>query len=204
MKFRGTGLAAVQEQKCMGCQVKLRPQMYNEVWSGKEIIYCDTCQRVLYFDSASEKKEEKAVEEAHHARRRVRPKAESAQAWFFRPDYGTDEVLLVFTNNGGNSSRRVYEMHTGRQIGDTLTREGAYRLAFPEDLTETTIRLNGFWAEEEMDGWVSEVPTSALDVLQTDLRAAQKERHSSRKGHAKSHTEATPESSPVEHTTAVS
>ncbi len=34
-KFRGTGLAEVREQKCMGCQVMLRPQTYNEVKNGE-------------------------------------------------------------------------------------------------------------------------------------------------------------------------
>ncbi len=37
-KFRGSGLAEVRDQKCMGCQVMLRPQTYNEVRSG-QIIY---------------------------------------------------------------------------------------------------------------------------------------------------------------------
>jgi hypothetical protein len=118
------------------------------------------------------------VAEAVHARRRPRPKADAPQAWFYRPDYGEEgEVLLVFTNGGSSSTRRVYEMHTGRQIGDVLGREGAYRLAFPEDLTDSTIRLNGHWEEKEMDEWGSEIPSDALDVLHNDLRAAQREHH---------------------------
>jgi hypothetical protein len=63
------------------------------------------------------------------------------------------EVLLAFTNNGGSSTRRIYEMHTGRQFGDVLMREGNYRQAFPEDLTESALRLNGHWDEKEMDEW---------------------------------------------------
>src|SRR6267378_2352788 len=35
-KFRGTGLAEVRDHKCMGCQVKLRPQTYNEVRNGEK------------------------------------------------------------------------------------------------------------------------------------------------------------------------
>ena len=70
-------------------------------------------------------------------RKRARPKADAPQAWFYRPDYAEEgEVLLVFINNGGNSTRRIYEMHTGRQFGDVLMREGNYRQAFPEDLSE--------------------------------------------------------------------
>src|SRR5581483_10929751 len=52
-KFRGSGIAEVRDHKCMGCQVMLRPQTYNEVRSGKEVVSCDSCQRILYFDPAN-------------------------------------------------------------------------------------------------------------------------------------------------------
>src|SRR5882672_8323322 len=45
-KHRGTGLAEVREQKCMACQVMLRPQTYNEVRSGERTIVCDSCSRI--------------------------------------------------------------------------------------------------------------------------------------------------------------
>jgi predicted nucleic acid-binding Zn-ribbon protein len=171
-KFRGTGIAEVRDQKCMGCQVMLRPQTYNEVRSGDRIVYCDSCQRVLYFNPANEVAAERAPQPP---RRRPRPKSDAPQAWFYRPDYGHEgEVFLVFTNANDGSSRRIYDLHTGRQIGDTLIREGEYHLAFPEDLP-SAIRLNGSWSEEEMDTWGAEMPTSVLDALQGDLRAARKE-----------------------------
>ena len=194
MKFRGTGLAEVRDQKCMGCQVMLRPQTYNDVRNGEQIVFCDSCQRVLYFDRAKEVQPEVVVE-PFHSRKRHRPKADAPQAWFYRPDYGSEgEVLIVFTNGGGMSTRRIYEMHSGRQIGDILSREGNYRLAFPEDLTDSAIRLNGQWEEEEMDEWGSEMPTSTLDALHGDLRAAQKEHGSSPKDHA-AHTAQQPAAS---------
>jgi uncharacterized protein len=171
-KFRGSGIAEVRDQKCMGCQVMLRPQTYNEVRAGDHIVYCDSCQRVLYFNPANEVVVEKAPQPT---RRRPRPKADAPQGWFYRPEYGQEgEVFVVFTNNNDSSSRRVYDLHTGRQIGDILIREGEYRLAFPEDL-QNAIRLNGSWSEEEMDTWGTEMPSSVLDVLQADLRAARRE-----------------------------
>src|ERR1700684_1897400 len=39
-KFRGSGLAEVRDQKCMGCQVMLRPQTYNEVRNGEKVMVC--------------------------------------------------------------------------------------------------------------------------------------------------------------------
>jgi len=174
-KFRGSGLAEVRDQKCMGCQVMLRPQTYNEVRNGEKVMVCESCSRVYYFNPANEVKPEQEVVTVT-GRKRARPKADAPQAWFYRPDYGEEgEVLLVFTNSGGNSSRRVYEMHTGRQFGDVLIREGTYRQAFPEDLTDSALRLNGHWDEKEIDEWGSEIPSNVLDLLQKDLLAIRRE-----------------------------
>src|ERR1035437_4585145 len=181
MKFRGSGLAEVRDHKCMGCQVMLRPQIYNEVRIGEKVVICDSCQRIYYYIAANEVKPEQEVVTVT-GRKRARPKADAPQAWFYRPDYGEEgEVLLVYTNNGGGSTRRIYEMHTGRQFGDVLVREGTYRLAFPEDLTDAALRLNGHWDEKEIDEWGSEIPSNALDLLQKDLLAIRREHKATHK-----------------------
>jgi predicted nucleic acid-binding Zn-ribbon protein len=174
-KFRGTGLAEVRDQKCMGCQVMLRPQTYNEVRNGEKVMVCESCSRVYYFDPSNEVKPEQEVVTVT-GRKRARPKTEAPQAWFYRPDYGEEgEVLLAFTNSGGNSTRRIYELHTGRQFAEVLMREGTYRQAFPEDLTDSALRLNGHWDEKEMDEWGAEIPSNVLDLLQKDLLAIRRE-----------------------------
>jgi predicted nucleic acid-binding Zn-ribbon protein len=180
-KFRGSGLAEVRDQKCMGCQVMLRPQTYNEVKNGAKVMVCESCQRVVYYNPANEVKPEQEVVTVT-GRKRARPKADAPQAWFYRPDYAEEgEVLLAFTNNGGSSTRRIYEMHTGRQFGDVLLREGNYRQAFPEDLTDSALRLNGHWDEKEMDEWGSEIPSNVLDLLQKDLLAIRREHKATHK-----------------------
>jgi uncharacterized protein with PIN domain len=192
-KFRGTGLAEVRDQKCMGCQVMLRPQTYNEVRNGEKVMVCESCSRVYYFNPANEVKPEQEVVTVT-GRKRSRPKADAPQAWFYRPDYGEEgEVLLAFTNNSGNSTRRIYELHTGRQFGEVLMREGNYRQAFPEDLTESTLRLNGHWDEKEIDEWGSEIPSNVLDLLQKDLLAIRREHRVGHKEHS---------ASPAEHSAA--
>src|SRR6202142_1880365 len=174
-KFRGSGIAEVRDQKCMGCQVMLRPQTYNEVRNGQKVMVCESCSRVYYFNPANEVKPAQEVVTVT-GRKRARPKADAPQAWFYRPDYGEEgEVLLVFTNNGGSSTRRVYEMHTGRQVGGVLLREGTYRLAFPEDLKGAALGLNGHWDEKEIDEWGSEIPSNSLDLLHKDLLAIRRE-----------------------------
>jgi hypothetical protein len=192
-KFRGTGLAEVRDQKCMGCQVMLRPQTYNEVRNGEKVMVCESCSRVYYFNPANEVKPEQEVVTVT-GRKRARPKADAPQAWFYRPDFSEEgEVLLAFTNSGGNSTRRVFELHTGRQFGEVLQREGNYRQAFPEDLTEAALRLNGHWDEKEIDEWGSEIPSNVLDLLQKDLLAIRREHRATHKDHS---------ASPAEHTAA--
>src|SRR5215469_11487399 len=171
LKFRGSGIAEVLDHKCMGCSVVLRPQTYNEVRSAK-MIYCDSCQRILYFDPSKEKPVE-AAEKTH--RRRHHPKIDAAHAWYYRGEYGdSGEVFLAYSNSDGNSSRRIYDFATGRRLGDILIRDGAYRQAFPEDLHDA-IRLNGTWTDAEQDEWGDELPTYVLDVLQRDLDLARAE-----------------------------
>ncbi len=188
-KFRGSGLAEVRDHKCMGCQVMLRPQIYNEARSGETVMFCESCQRIYYYIPANEVKPEQEVVTVT-GRKRARPKADAPQAWFYRPDYAEEgEVLLVFINNGGNSTRRIYEMHTGRQFGDVLQREGNYRQAFPEDLTDAALRLNGHWEEKEIDEWGSEIPSDVLDLLHKDLLAIRREHRASHKDHAASPAE---------------
>lgn len=172
LKFRGSGLSEVRDQKCMTCRVMLRPQTYNEVRAGNTVIECESCQRILYFNPENEATIERTT---FTTKRRARPKLDSQQAWFYHPSYGeTGEAFLAFVNSATNSTRRVYDLHTGRQVGDILSREGSFRLAFPEDFT-SVVRLNGNWDEEEIDSWGAELPMVVLDALTSDLAAARAE-----------------------------
>jgi predicted nucleic acid-binding Zn-ribbon protein len=179
-KFRGSGISEVREHKCMACQVMLRPQTYNEIRSGTQVIVCDSCQRILYFNAADELVDQ--IPGANRPRRH-HPKIDASQAWYYRPEYSDQgEVLLCVNNAGGQASRRVYDFHTGRLIGDILIREGNFRDAFPEDITGAT-RLNGGWPEAELDSWGTELPMVILDSLRSDLDLA---RHEAASGsHAK-------------------
>ncbi len=171
-KFRGSGIAEVRDQKCMACRVMLRPQTYNEVRSGNQTIVCDSCQRILYFDPTKELLDQKPSTtrpKRHH------PKIDAPQAWYYRSEFSDiGEVFLCLTTSRGRSSRRVYDVHTGRLIGDILIREGDFRQAFPEDITGA-MRLNGLWTEDELDNFGTELPMVALDSLRADLDLARHE-----------------------------
>jgi uncharacterized protein len=173
-KHRGTGISEARDHKCTACQVMLRPQTYNEVRGGAQVIICDSCQRILYYDASHDAPAPVAATK----KRRAHPKFEASQAWYYRPsfeDHG--EIFVAFINDHGQSSRRIYDSTSGRQIGDIFVRQGEYRLAFPEDLGEDAIRLNGSWTENEIDEWGIELPTTVLDALQRDLDLARAESH---------------------------
>jgi predicted nucleic acid-binding Zn-ribbon protein len=187
-KYRGSGIAEVVDHKCMGCQVMLRPQTFNEVKTGERTVNCDSCQRILYYVPGHDTLPAAAIATTH--RRRPLPKLDASNAWYYRSDYGdSGEVFLSYINADGNSSRRIYDVHSGRKLEDTLVREGEYRLGFPEDLPGA-IRLNGNWSEEELDEWDDELPTVVLDILQRDLDLARAEAASKSQLHAAApHTE---------------
>jgi uncharacterized protein len=50
---RKTGLARVQNQRCLACQMYLRPQIWNQIRSG-QLMACESCARLLYFDPSLE------------------------------------------------------------------------------------------------------------------------------------------------------
>jgi uncharacterized protein len=188
-KHRGTGLSEARDHKCMACQVMLRPQTYNEVRAGTQVVTCESCQRILYYEPSKDQAADPAV---NARRRRAHPKFESSQAWYYRPSFADHgEVFLVYINSKGVSSRHVYDVSAGRRFGDILVREGEYRLAFPEDLTDDAIRLNGNWTESELEEWGNELPTATLDALHRDLDLARVEArsrtHSSREALASEH-----------------
>jgi len=51
VKKQGLALAVVNGEVCAACQMKLRPQLINEIRLGEKIIVCENCSRILYFES---------------------------------------------------------------------------------------------------------------------------------------------------------
>ncbi|MDR3747731.1 MAG: C4-type zinc ribbon domain-containing protein [Acidobacteriota bacterium] len=65
LKHRGSALAAVQEnQMCGGCSVMLRPQPFQVLINGEELVTCDSCQRILYYIAPPPKLEDEAGKKA--------------------------------------------------------------------------------------------------------------------------------------------
>ena len=46
----GLAVVSAQNERCMGCNMKIPPQTYNLVITSTEIIHCPSCRRMLYFE----------------------------------------------------------------------------------------------------------------------------------------------------------
>jgi predicted nucleic acid-binding Zn-ribbon protein len=61
---KGTGLAEALNQKCMACQMMFRPQRWNDLRDRSnegEIMTCESCGRLLYYDPARDAPQRKTV-----------------------------------------------------------------------------------------------------------------------------------------------
>ena len=46
---RGVALAEAREGCCTACNVRLRPQVYNEVRTNQSVVTCESCSRIVYY-----------------------------------------------------------------------------------------------------------------------------------------------------------
>jgi predicted nucleic acid-binding Zn-ribbon protein len=46
---KGAALAEARGSMCMGCQVRIRPQLFQEIRRNDTIIHCENCSRILYY-----------------------------------------------------------------------------------------------------------------------------------------------------------
>jgi predicted nucleic acid-binding Zn-ribbon protein len=64
-KWRGSAVAEVVESRCTGCNIALRPQFFQEVKKGDQVLQCESCGRLLYYippvDIEKEMAENRAV-----------------------------------------------------------------------------------------------------------------------------------------------
>jgi predicted nucleic acid-binding Zn-ribbon protein len=63
-RAKGTGLAEALLQKCLACQMLLRPQRWNDLRDrdNHEMFTCESCGRLLFYDPARDAPQRKSVE----------------------------------------------------------------------------------------------------------------------------------------------
>ncbi len=51
----GVAVARVRGNRCIACNVVLRPQVHEEVRAGSRLLICEACGRILYFEAEEQK-----------------------------------------------------------------------------------------------------------------------------------------------------
>ena len=81
LKLRGSSLAAVHEdQMCSACRVILRPQPFQDVMRQEELVYCDSCHRILYYVPPPPKPEEPEPQRRRAVKAKAAETAEQTEA----------------------------------------------------------------------------------------------------------------------------
>ena len=111
-KLRGTGLAEAINHKCGVCQVMLRPQVYNDVRTNEQIIICDSCHRILWYNPEREDESLGGVSE------RIE------KAWYYVPTIGEHGVFVGMVNEKGNCSCRLFDAQDGHPLNKTVRHSG--------------------------------------------------------------------------------
>jgi len=128
LKHRGTALVEARAQRCTGCQVMLRPQVFNEIIS--DIVHtCDSCSRILYYDPSQDEPDEVKARAGNKSGGPVE------RSWVYLPDRGECGIFAVLSNAKGGCSLRIYDASSGRALEPIQRVKGkTYQQAFREYL----------------------------------------------------------------------
>ena len=157
-KHRGTGIAEARDQRCLGCQIMLRPQVFAEVRKGERVIVCDSCSRLLYYVPSDQPETT------------FRSNVGVERTWMFLPDIGEHGVFAVFVNSKGNASMRTFDIETGRFLERHSEKGKTYSQAFSSQMQhgrELFVDEAGLEDEKE------QLPSEALQDLRRQIPHSQ-------------------------------
>lgn len=46
---RGIAMAEAKDEICLECQMRIRPQLFQEIMRNDSIISCESCSRILFY-----------------------------------------------------------------------------------------------------------------------------------------------------------
>jgi predicted nucleic acid-binding Zn-ribbon protein len=145
-------LAEARDQKCTACHVMVRPQRYNELLSGSELITCDSCGRILYFDPAHTEAPRRASVE---------------REWYFLPSAHSGRFGF-FANSKSGCSMVLFDATSGQRVDSSQKKKVSYQEAFAE-LLMSAVHLHLQFAPEPDEEYL---PSEILEELQLQARIA--------------------------------
>ena len=166
---RKNALAEARDHKCSACQVMLRPQTYNEVRTNSEIMPCDSCQRILYYDPAHEPAP--VADDGRHK------KIHAGAAWLYLSDSGYGAVFIFMQNAEDRCRKRYFDADTGRALDRVEIANADYKHAFAGEL-RVGRRMNyeaapSFEDEQLAPEALAELQREVAEIQQAEAPAAQ-------------------------------
>ncbi|MBZ5647865.1 MAG: hypothetical protein LAN37_11665 [Acidobacteriia bacterium] len=165
---RKTALAEARDHKCSACQVMLRPQTYNEVRTNEQIIACDSCQRILYYDESKH-----AVQAPDEGPPR---KIVAGSVWLYLSDSGYGSVFVFMQNTDGMCRKRYFDADTGHALDTVQVPNADYKHAFAGEV-KAGRRMNyeavpSFEDEQLTSEALSELQRQLAELHQAEAPAA--------------------------------
>jgi predicted nucleic acid-binding Zn-ribbon protein len=155
---RKYAIAEVFDQKCTACNVRMRPQRYQELLSGTEVLVCDSCSRLLYVDPA------------HQAATAPKKPSGPERVWYYHPGATAADPgrFLFFTNLKASCSLHSFDAGSGQTLQYETRKKTAFQEAFT-DLLAGAKHLHAQFVPEESDEYLD---PEALEELQLQAHIA--------------------------------
>jgi predicted nucleic acid-binding Zn-ribbon protein len=150
---RKNAMAEAFEQKCLACNVMMRPQRYNELISGTELITCDSCGRILYLDPG------------HRSSVPAKKLSGPERVWYHVSDGGESGRFLHFTNQKGGCTLRSYDAGTGRLLAVESHRKTTFQDVYKDLVAAGQLLHHSYVPHDEEES----LPPDELEEMQ--LRA---------------------------------
>ena len=155
---RKNAISEVIDQKCTACNVMLRPQRYQELITGSDVIVCDSCSRLLYVDPE------------HQAATAPKKPSGPERAWYYQPGASEEDAgkFLFCTNLKASCSLHSFDAGSGQTLQYDSRKKTTFQEAFADALA-TAKHLHAQFVPEETDEYLD---PEALEELQLQAHIA--------------------------------
>jgi predicted nucleic acid-binding Zn-ribbon protein len=143
------------EQKCSACNVFMRPQRYQELLSGRELVTCDSCGRILYADLN------------HHPE--AKKSDRHSKGWYFVSDGADSGRFYAFSNSKTSTSMRVFDAASGSLVDQAQEKKTTFQDRYADLIASAQpLRSEGLGLDEHAEKLSPEV----LEELQLQAQIA--------------------------------
>ncbi len=122
---RKGAIAEAIEEKCAACNVRMRPQRYNELLANTSLVTCESCGRILYYDPSHQ---------AAGAGNRA-GSATMERAWRYVAEGNGPGKFFAFVNSKTTCTMRSFDAATGQALEKVVKKKLTFKEAFAPELS---------------------------------------------------------------------